>query len=180
MEDKTEELRDIFLDVSDGEKTVVDRQQGDYPPDYGESNNEDSESVDDRIEAVISDIEESGLETSLSRAELVEVVRGYFTGLSDQEIATSVGDSSLDKTVRRARVQLHLFRAEDFDAPMEWGEFRSCIREGMTVRDCADRFDVGKSTVGWYRRVVVAQNEAIDQEWRNYIQFREVIFEDGD
>lgn len=54
-------------------------------------------------------------ETSLSRSELVHLVRLFYDGQSDREIACELGNTNLDKTVARARVHLYLFRDTDFD-----------------------------------------------------------------
>lgn len=68
--------------------------------------------VDDRLAAVIRDMRARyGFRTSLSDAQLVAVVRGYYAGPSDAEIANRLGISK--DVVARARSNVHLFRPNE-------------------------------------------------------------------
>lgn len=153
MDKKTEELRDIFMDVTD-EETVTESQAETHGSLASEAD------VAERLHAVVADMRET-LEfgTSLSTEELVTVVRGYYEGRGDTEIARELGDESLSKTVARARRELHLLRDADTDPPFDFDAFREAVDGDVTAADLADRFDVSQSTVRRYRRVVETQAE---------------------
>jgi hypothetical protein len=169
--EKAEQLRDLFVDVTD-ESTVTEErneERGTLP---------DKEEIDDEIRGVIEDMrDEYGFETSLEDDELVTVVRLYHDGASDAQIARELGDDSLDKTVRRARIGLHLFRDSDFDAPFEIDRLRELLDQDATNADAADELGVSASTVRSYRDAVEARREAEAAE-NEYADRFEAILED--
>ena len=153
MDEKTEELRDIFMDVTD-ESTVTEQQE----ETYGSLSSEAE--VDERLEDVVARMRDRyDFGTTLSNAELVTVVRGFYADDSDAEIARDLGDTSLGKTVSRARIDLHLIRDSDTDAPFDMEELRDLLDRETSTTDCADELDVSESTVRRYRRVVETQQE---------------------
>ncbi|MFB6103690.1 MAG: conditioned medium-induced protein 4 [Halobacteriaceae archaeon] len=173
MDEKTEELRDIFMDVTD-EETVTERQEetpGSLP---------DDDAVDQRLASVIAEMR-ADLEfgTSLSDEELVTVVRGFYAGQSDTEIARALGDASLSKTVARARTELHLLRETDRDAPFDFEAFRDALSEEASTAELAEAFEVSESTVRRYRRVVEAEREMRRVNDRYRTEF-ESLLEDRD
>jgi hypothetical protein len=169
--EKAEQLRDLFVDVTD-ESTVTEErneERGTLP---------DKDEIDDEIRGVIEDMrDEYGFETSLEDDELVTVVRLYHDGASDAQIARELGDDSLDKTVRRARIGLHLFRDSDFDAPFEIDRLRELLDQDATNADAADELGVSASTVRSYRDAVEARREAEAAE-NEYADRFEAILED--
>lgn len=169
--EKAEQLRDLFVDVTD-ESTVTEErneERGTLP---------DKDEIDDEIRSVIEDMrDEYGFETSLEDDELVTVVRLYHDGASDAQIARELGDDSLDKTVRRARIGLHLFRDSDFDAPFEIDRLRELLDQDATNADAADELGVSASTVRSYRDAVEARREAEAAE-NEYADRFEAILED--
>lgn len=170
-EKKAEELRDIFVDVTD-ESTVTEEREEERGTLPGE------EEIDDEIKEVIEEMrDEHGFETSLDDDDIVSVVRLYHDGASDAEIARELGDDSLDKTVRRARIGLHLFRDSDFDAPFEIDRLEELLDEGVTNSEIADELGVSSSTVRSYRRAVESrrQSENSDDE---YAERFEAVLED--
>lgn len=153
MDEKTEQLRDIFLDVAE-EETLTERQEeargslADEPP------------AEDRLRSVIERMRDRyEFRTSLDDDELVTVVEGFFAGKNDTEIARDLGDASLSKTVSRARIDLHLVTDRDLDAPFDLDELRSRLDSDRPMTDIADDFDVSESTVRRYRDVVEVQDE---------------------
>jgi hypothetical protein len=153
MKEKTEELRDIFVSVTD-EETVTERQT----ETHGSLASE--EDVAERLQAVVSEMRsELDFGTSLSDDDLVTVVRGFYDGASDTEIARQIGDESLSKTVARARRELHLLRDTDTDPPFDFEAFREAIEDAGSAAELAERFEVSESTVRRYRRVVETQRE---------------------
>jgi hypothetical protein len=153
MDEKTEELRDIFIDVAD-EETVTEAQEdarGSLAP---------RDDAEERLLEVIAGMRERlGFGTTLSDEELLTVVRGFYAGDSDAEIARALGDASLSKTVSRARIDLHLLRETDTDAPFDLDALRAGLDAGRTTAELAAELEVSESTVRRYRRVVEAENE---------------------
>ena len=171
QEEKAEELRDLFVDVTD-ESTVTEEREEELGtlPDKDEIDAEIRETIDEMRD-------EYGFETSLDDDELVTVVRLYHDDASDAEIARELGDDSLDKTVKRARIGLHLFRDSDFDAPFEIDRLRELVDEDATNADAADELGVSASTVRAYRDAVEARRdaEAVDGEYADRF---EAVLED--
>lgn len=174
MDEKTEELRDIFMDVTD-ESTVTEQQE----ETYGSLSSEAE--VDERLEEVVAQMRDRyDFGTTLSDDELVTVVRGFYADDSDAEIARTLGDASLGKTVSRARIDLHLIRDSDTDAPFDIDELRDLLDSGTSTTDCADELDVSESTVRRYRRVVETQqerrtvNDQFRDEFENILQDRDL------
>ena len=174
MDEKTEELRDIFIDVTD-ESTVTEQQE----ETHGSLSSETD--VEERLAAVISQMRNRyDFGTTLSDDELVTVVRGFYAGDSDAEIARELGDASLGKTVSRARIDLHLVRDSDTDAPFDLETLRDLLADGATTTDCAETLDVSESTVRRYRRIVETQqecrtvNDRYRDEFENVLRDREL------
>lgn len=153
MDEKTEELRDIFMDVTD-EETVTESQETERG-----SLTVDEEGGDEAIEEVVAEMREAyEFATDLSDAELRRVVRGFYEGDSDTAIAEDLGVSR--GTVVRARLDLHLVRDRDTDAPFDLAELRELLDGERTMAEVADALGVAGSTVRRYRRVIDAQDEA--------------------
>jgi hypothetical protein len=153
MNDKTEELRDIFLEVAD-EGSVTERQEepkGSLAADEG--------AVEERLRAVVAEMRETyEFSTPLDDASLVRVVRGYYEGETDAELADALDTDR--QTAVRARLDLHLVREADTDAPFEFARLRRLLTEGASVTAIADRLGVAPKTVRRYRRVAKAQQAA--------------------
>lgn len=153
MDEKTEELRDIFMDVTD-DPTVTEQQE--ETPGSLQSATE----VEERLETVVAEMRDRyEFGTTLSDEELVTVVRGFYAGQSDAEIARELGDASLGETVSRARIDLHLVRDSDTDAPFDLDELRNLLDGEASTSECAAELDVSESTVRRYRRIVDVQQE---------------------
>jgi len=170
-EKKAEELRDIFVDVTD-ESTVTEEREEERGTLPGE------DEIDDEITDIVDEMrDEHGFETSLEDDQIVQVVRLYHDDESDAEIARELGDDSLDKTVRRARIGLHLFRDSDFDAPFDIDRLEQLLDEEATNSEIADELGVSSSTVRSYRRAVEARkrSEEVDNE---YAERFEAVLED--
>ncbi|WP_135853316.1 conditioned medium-induced protein 4 [Halorussus salinus] len=174
MDEKTEELRDIFMDVTD-ESTVTEQQV----ETHGSLDSEAA--IDDRLAEVVGQMRDRyDFATTLSDTDLVTVVRGFYAGDSDADIARELGDASLGKTVARARIDLHLLRDADEDAPFELDALRDLLEADSSTSECAAELDVSESTVRRYRRVVEAKrqrrtvNDQFRNEFENILQDREL------
>jgi hypothetical protein len=144
MDDKTAELRDIFLDAT-GEETVTERQaerRGSLV-DVG-----DPADVDEHLRDLVATMRERyDFETALAPDAYVRVIRGFYDGADDDALAEAVGVDR--ETVLRARLDCHLVRADDDDTPAVEasreravranGRFRDAFAELLTDADLSDR-----------------------------------------
>jgi hypothetical protein len=150
-------LTDIFMDVSQGTGSTIeqqDEQRGSWRPDK-------SDDTDTNIRETIAEMRDRyGLQTQLSDDQLVTLVKAYFEGDGDAVIARRLGDVSLDKTVTRARLSLHLFRERDTAADFDVESLKDCLEAGNSGAECARRLDIGKSTANRYRRIFKAKAKA--------------------
>jgi len=126
MNDKTEELRDIFTDVTDGEETVTESQENTRG-----SLERDERSDEDRLESVVQQMRERyEFETSLSDNELITVARAFYDDRSDDEVADELG-------LTRTRSSRHDCRCTSSARPMRT---RSTSRRSVTARRTTRRW----------------------------------------
>lgn len=167
MDDKTDELRDIFLSVADDE-TVTEHQE-----ETRGTLASDESSVDERLQSVLAELQEAfGLETAYANAELVEIVRGFYAGDDDAAIAASIGGD--EDAVFDARMALHLVR--DDDAP---NVLETALRErddaSLGVDQLADEFDVTPATVERALAVRRARERSRRVSYRFQTAFEEIL-----
>jgi hypothetical protein len=175
MDEKTEELRDIFEEVT-GEETVTEKQE-ETP---GTLAGEDDEAVAERLADVVARMRERyEFETDLSDAEYARVVRGYYEGEDDTDIADALDVDRRD--VVRARLDVHLVRDRDRDAPFELKELRRLLNADadLGTSDLAEELDVSASTVRRYRRVVETETEIRSVSARYQADFEDVLTDAG-
>ncbi|WP_255151193.1 conditioned medium-induced protein 4 [Halorarius halobius] len=171
MDEKTEELRDIFIDVTD-EDTVTEEQADER----GSLTGQDGDA--DRVREVVAEMREATeFGTDLDDEALARVVRGFYEGDSDTDIAEALDVSR--SVVFRARMDLHLVRERDTDAPFTLADLREMLAADMTVDAMAEELDVSASTVRRYVRVVEAQNAARRVSHRFQSEFEDA-FTDAD
>ncbi|WP_433633502.1 hypothetical protein [Halomicrococcus sp. NG-SE-24] len=167
--DQTERLREIFQDITD-ESTVTEEQQESHGTLQQDS------AVDETLREIIQEMQAAyEFQTSLSTAELVDLVQLYFDDYSDTAIARELGNASRDKSVARARIHLQLFRDRDFDAPFDVDRLRALLDDEMSTAEIADRLAVSTSTVRKYRRVVRAEHAAEDVDHRYRQRFEDAL-----
>lgn len=168
MDEKTEALRDIFLEVSE-EGTVTERQEAGRG-----SLASDEAGETERVVAVVAEMRDRyEFATDLDDDALVRVVRGYYGDETDTDIAGAVGVAR--DTVVRARLDLHLVRERDTDAPFELASLSRLLDDGATVAEAAAELDVSESTVRKYRRVVAARTEARRVSERFRAEFEDAL-----
>ncbi|MFB6119218.1 conditioned medium-induced protein 4 [Halosegnis sp.] len=152
MDEKTEELRDIFMDVSE-EGTVTEQQDDDR------GSLTDDGDVDEQVRSVVAEMRDRyTFSTELPDGDLVRVVRGYFEGASDATLADELGVAR--DTVVRARLDLHLLRDRDTDAPIDLSRLRDLHEEDVSTATAADQLGVSESTIRRYRRILAARAES--------------------
>lgn len=170
---KVEQLTDIFTDLT-GESSTTERQHEDRWASVS-ADNSDAD-ADETIQSIIRKMtDEYGIQTSLDEDELVTLVQQYHAGKSDTEIARALGSSSRDKTVTRARINLHLFQETDFDAPFELSRLRELLDQDTPTGEIADTLSASKSTVRAYVRVLTAEAEAERASHEYQSRFEQIL-----
>ncbi|QSG13983.1 conditioned medium-induced protein 4 [Halapricum desulfuricans] len=169
MDEKTEQLRDIFVDVAE-EETVTERQK----EERGSLTDADEGAVDDRLVEVIGEMRQRyDFETDCETATLVRIVRGFYEGANDEALASEL---DLDpETVRIARMDLHLVGESDTDAPFELATLRDLLVEDADEETIAAELDADEGAIDRYRRVAAAQNRARRTSQRYRTAFEEVL-----
>jgi len=151
MDEKTRKLRDIFMDVA-GDGTLTERQE------QSRGSLSTDARVDERLRSVVEAMRERfDFHSDLPTDALVEVVRGFYDGDSDAEIARRLEGEPAQGTVARARVDLHLVTDHDLDAPFDLDANRDALAADQSTASIADDLDASESTVRRYRHVVEAQ-----------------------
>lgn len=152
MDEKTEELRDIFLEVAEEETvTEAQREQRGSLSDRGD--------VDEHLLEVVGEMRERyGFDTDLDDGDLVTLVKAFYDSERDADIARRLDVSR--RTAVRTRLELHLVRDRDRDAPFDVEEAARRRSEGATMAELAAAYDVSASTVRRYLRVFKADRRS--------------------
>jgi hypothetical protein len=169
MDDKTRELRDIFVDVA-GEETVTEPQA----EARGSLADEDEEHVAERLEGVIARMRgRYEFDSGFGEDSLYAVVRYFYDEESDETIAAVLDATPQEVFV--ARTDLHLLREEDIEAPFDLDELRELLDAGYTLDEIAAELDADESTVRRYRRVVHTRRESRRVNGRFRDEFEEIL-----
>jgi hypothetical protein len=165
MNDKTEELRDIFTDVTDGEETVTEFQE-----DTRGSLERDDRTDEERLESVVGRMRERyAFDTGLSIDELIAVARGFYDDRSDAAIADDLGVTEAE--VFEARMSLHLVREDDADE-VDLAAIRDREEDDATL---AAEYDVDEERIRRYRRVAEAEDQSRTANDRYRDEFDSVL-----
>lgn len=169
MDEKTEELRDIFLDVADDE-TVTESQEATRGSLIG-----DSEDVGERLRGVIASMREQfTFRTDLDDGGLETVVREFYDGVDDTDIADSVGGT--EETAFWARLDLHLLRDEELAEMVDAAEtVRTHHAEGATPDEVADALSLDEGTAERALGLVDAEARARRVSYRYRTAFEEIL-----
>lgn len=174
MTTKTDELREIFLKMSPV-TTFTDRQDtaatvGDVPTDA---------EVDAALARLVAEMRERfDFQSPLDDDALVTVVRGFYAGESDADVAAEL-ETDPD-TVVRSRLDLQLFRSEDSESPFDLRELVWLVEDGRDDAACAAELGVSESTVRQYRRVVEARQTARRDSYHYPLEFESLLGVDAD
>ncbi|ELZ76014.1 conditioned medium-induced protein 4 [Haloferax larsenii] len=173
MDDKTAELRDIFVETT-GSDTVTERQSESRG---SLANVDDPETVRERVSELVATMRERyEFETDLGDDALVNLVVGYFDGDSDEDLALEL-DVSPD-AVRTARFDLHLVRDADRDAPFEMDRLDKLLVEGADDESIAEALDVDIALVREFRPVAEADVRSTRANHRFRDDFAELLTDD--
>ena len=168
MDEKTTELRDIFIDVTDDD-SVTEKQE-----EPRGSLAEDETEIEGKLRTAIEQMRaQLAFETDLSLDDLTEVVRGFYDDESDESIADTL---DLDReTVTQARHDLHLIREREQDVPFDTDDFQELLAEGYTPTEIADELALDESIAQTYYRVVETQEEIRRVNSRYTNEFEELL-----
>lgn len=138
MDDKTEQLREVFLETT--EETTVTSEQTDTRGSLA-----DRRDVDARLAELLADMRDRyTFQTDLSDAAFRSLLEGYYDGATDDDLAERLSVSV--ETVRRARFDLHLVRDADFASSVDPERLRTLYANDASVAAVADAFDIDQST----------------------------------
>jgi hypothetical protein len=168
MDEKTAELRDIFIDTT-GSDTVTESQE-----ETRGSLTETGGQADARVVEIIGTMRDkytfvSGLEDD----DLQQVVEQFHDGESDTDIADTIGVD--EDTVFNARMDLHLVRETDRTAPFELAELRALLVDDTPVEERAEVLETDEATVAHYSEVVEADLESTRANDRFRDEFEELL-----
>jgi hypothetical protein len=150
MNEKTEELRDIFTDVTDGEETVTEVQE-----DTRGSLEKDERTDIERLETVVTQMRERyEFGEPFSTEDYVDIAKGFYDDVPDAELAAALGGDEAD--VFEARMSLHLIADDDADE-VDLVAIRDREEDDATL---ADEYNVSESEISRYRRIAAAQDES--------------------
>jgi len=168
MDEKTAELRDIFIDAT-GSDTVTES-QSESPGSLTETDTD----INDRLIELIAQMRDRyEFETDLDDATLRQLLRAYHDGQTDREIAADleVGPDA----VFAARMDLHLVRDSDREASFDLDGLRRLIVEDCPLDERADRLDVTDETARHYSEIVLADLRSTRANDRFRDEFAELL-----
>lgn len=172
MSTKTDELRELFSRLT-SETTFTEHQQRDDRVIVRER----KRSLEDALRDAVAEMrDEYGFRTSLDDDALAAVVRGFYTGLSDADIASDVGVST--DVVRRARVHLQLLRESDGEG-IDLRALDRLLDDGHTVEECAIELDASEAAVDRARQALDARHEAQRRGYHYQLAFESLLDDAG-
>lgn len=167
MDEKTESLRDIFLDVSD-EETVTESQAEERGT-LADRN----ESVEDRLRETIRTMREKfDFSSSLAAEQYPQVVRSFYAGEDDEEIAAELDCSTGE--VFEARLDLHLVRGSDIPEAIE-EDLAEQADTDVDTAELADRLGVDQTLAGRARQALDAERRSRLVSYRFRTAFEETL-----
>ena len=122
-------------------------------------------------------LDQGYFKTKLTPRQLAKLVVAYYDGKNDTEIARTLGDEKLSKTVARARVRLKLFRELDFKMPFDRELMIELLDSGKTMKEVSEELNVSPSTLREYRHVIEQQE---DTSLDPYLERIKDVMEDRD
>ncbi|MDD1667173.1 MAG: response regulator receiver protein [Methanomicrobiales archaeon] len=138
----------------------------------------DRDAIEREIALIMREILDKGyFKTKLTPRQLARLVMAFHDGKNDTEIARSLGDEKLSKTVARARVRMKLFRDLDFKMPFDQEKLNELIESGKTMKDVSEELGISPSTLREYRHVL---EEVNDPTLDPYLQRIHDVMEDRD
>lgn len=195
MDERTENLRDVFVDAT-GSETVTESQE-ESP---GSLVDRDETAVAERVSELIAAMRERyEFDAGLDDDAYERVVYGYFDdaldgfvdadhertddheranddhGFDPRDAAIAAELGTDPETVRDARLDLHLVDDADRDAPFEYAELKRLLAADRSVAECARELGIDADTVDRYVDVARADAESIRANDRFRDEFRDLL-----
>lgn len=189
MDEKTSELRDIFVETT-GSEAVTERQTASP----GTLIDRDEAAIDERARELVATMRERyEFATDLDNETYARIARGRFESPDDaaiveaivdeqpgDEAGDEIVDSALDPaTVRDARFDLHLVRESDRevddDAGFTYADLKQLTAAGHSVVECAEALDADIDTVAGYARVARVDITSTRANDRFRDEFRDLL-----
>lgn len=115
----------------------------------------DQDAVEREIALIMRDIQNRGFfKTKLEPIQLARLVTMFYAGKNDTEIGRNLGDEKLSKTIARARVQLKLFREQDFNMPFDEKELKKLMGQGLNMKDISEKLGISPTSLREYRHII--------------------------
>jgi hypothetical protein len=166
MDEKTEALRDIFIDAT-GSDTVTERQE-ETPGSLAD----ESAASDERLADLVATMRERfEFRSGLSDETFVAVLRGFFDGATDADLAADLGLS--EDAVFDARMDLHL--VTDADRTPVDDAVRRLVVDGADLDDCLEAVDADTEAVQRAYRVVESETAARRASHRFRDEFADLL-----
>ncbi len=170
MDEKTEQLRDIFIEVAD-EDTVTERQEESPGTLSGGS---DERRVYDIIERMR---DRYPFRIDVANEGLYRVATAFYDDEDDETIAAELGTD--EETITLARLDLHLLNDDDREFSFDLEVVRNGLNEDRSVEEIAEELDADVVSVDRARAVVEAENEMRRASYRFRDEF-DALLADGD
>lgn len=164
MDDRTERLRDIFMDVAENDTVTEDQTES------RGTLAADRTAVDGRLGDVLERLRErSGFTTDLDTDEYVRIIRGFYDGRSDAAIAA---DLELDqRSVLLARADLHL--VEPTDAEIDLDALGDRVEDGTEPAAAASALGSEDPETAVAIRRAVERSRRVSHRFRS--EFEEIL-----
>lgn len=151
---RKQQLFELFINITNKTKIVE-------PMKKIHGSLRDKDAIEREIALIMREILDHGLfKTKLTPRQLARLVILFHEGKNDTEIARSLGDEKLSKTVARARVRLKLFRELDFNMPFDRERMEHLVNSGKTMKEVSEELGISPSTLREYRHIVEQENDA--------------------
>ncbi|RQD82485.1 MAG: winged helix-turn-helix transcriptional regulator [Methanocalculus sp. MSAO_Arc2] len=168
---KQKDLLKLFADITSKTKIVE-------PMKKIHGTLRDQDAVEREIALIMREILDQGyFKTKLEPIQLARLITLFHAGKNDTEIARSLGDEKLSKTVARARVRLKLFRDLDFKMPFDPEVLSELMEQDLTMKEISERLGISPSTLREYRHVL---DEQKDTTLDPYLERIRDVLEDRD
>ena len=138
----------------------------------------DRDAIEREISLIMREILDKGyFKTKLTPRQLARLVMAFYEEKNDTEIARSLGDEKLSKTVARARVRMKLFRDLDFKMPFDREKLEELVESGKTMKEVSEELGISPSTLREYRHIL---DEVNDPTLDPYLRRIQDVMEDRD
>ncbi|PSP78374.1 conditioned medium-induced protein 4 [Halobacteriales archaeon QS_1_68_20] len=165
MDDKTEELRDIFVSVS-GEEAVTERQE----EVRGSLTDERDDEEVEEVVATMADRYE--FDSDFDRDELVTVATEFYDDADDVDIADALSVSRHDAF--QVRMDLHLVTDEDLDPAFD-ADAAEDLLDSEPPETVADELGTNADAVRRYAHAREARNRSLRANERFRDRFDEIL-----